>query len=258
MEKELWELVAKWREIGSDPEVQIQTRNLHAELADELEAALAEKPAEQPDVFDFMGLKYAKAVAATVKALEPMAEPFRSGGMTALEELHLRLIGKHFDVESLLTGEAEKMPPHDNEKYLKAAVRAIDASYEPPAASGAHVKAALDSLDKSVANLERVVLGKPPAAPPVPQAESDMERAQFKNIVVAEAQMASADGQWATHTNRIMYAFDKVEAAIRREAERVALEKAAAKLEFNSGLFVNVARIKHYREAAEDVRKLAQ
>jgi hypothetical protein len=37
----LAELLRRWRNVGSDPEVQINTRNLYAELADELEAALA-------------------------------------------------------------------------------------------------------------------------------------------------------------------------------------------------------------------------
>ena len=34
-------LLQKWRAIGSDPEVLLESRNLHAELADELEVALS-------------------------------------------------------------------------------------------------------------------------------------------------------------------------------------------------------------------------
>jgi len=53
----------------------------------------------KPDVFDFMGRKVATALVETCEVIDRMKEPFRSGGLTALEEFYFRCTGKHFDWE---------------------------------------------------------------------------------------------------------------------------------------------------------------
>lgn len=51
------------------------------------------------DVFDWLGKKMATALVGSCDAIDGFNEPFRSGGITALEEFHYRFTGKHFDWE---------------------------------------------------------------------------------------------------------------------------------------------------------------
>jgi hypothetical protein len=56
----------------------------------------------EPDVFDFVAKKVMRHMRETAEILDPMAEPFRSGGLTALEEFYFRMTGKHFDWEEIV------------------------------------------------------------------------------------------------------------------------------------------------------------
>lgn len=52
------------------------------------------------DEFDFMSKKVMAAIVETADALEGFDEPFKAGGITALEEFYFRVTGgKHFDWE---------------------------------------------------------------------------------------------------------------------------------------------------------------
>lgn len=50
-----------------------------------------------------MSKKVVVALMGTVEALEPLEDPFRSAGVSALEEFYFRLTGKHADLEYVLT-----------------------------------------------------------------------------------------------------------------------------------------------------------
>ena len=53
------------------------------------------------DEFEFMARKVVKVLIETAKELEGFQEPFRSGGISALEEFYYRMCGKHFDWEQI-------------------------------------------------------------------------------------------------------------------------------------------------------------
>lgn len=53
----------------------------------------------KPDVFDYFGKKFTNALVSSCFAVDRLAEPFRSGGITSLEELAFRLTGRYFDWE---------------------------------------------------------------------------------------------------------------------------------------------------------------
>jgi hypothetical protein len=65
------------------------------------------KANKDADIFDYMGRKVAIAFVETLQAMDGFQEPFRAGGITALEELWLRLTHHDLDWEELKEGLAK-------------------------------------------------------------------------------------------------------------------------------------------------------
>lgn len=71
----------------------------------------------KPDAFDWMGQKMARVIVEVATLNDHMAEPYRSGAITALEEFYFRMTnGKHFNWEEIRDEVLASQPPSPAEE----------------------------------------------------------------------------------------------------------------------------------------------
>ena len=97
-------------------QTKINWKHVQGEQEQFIRDAISEK-LEHTNEFDFMQHKVMQAIVDTAHTLDNMAEPFRAGGILALEELYFRITnGKHFDWEEFKVAEAARREPEGGGK----------------------------------------------------------------------------------------------------------------------------------------------